>query len=406
MDNGQDTKGDSGGSESQNPESIARSAIVRFIHLEQAQLLPGTEQWRVGSNSQRSLTCDELAGLIWAEHSTLPKQLFTVIIRRLAWTSRDQAQERIRINLDNKNGAEGATEELGRFVDLIKYENCSGHERDFYILAFRQLLWQVKRKLAQRTTDTDIMIVLSGPQGTGKSTSIRLLTDPLDFLCNQQATFDVFTQTFRHSVFERNYLIVFDEMEKAGAADIQTIKRIITSSHVQGRVMHSQQEMRYKRNASFIGATNLSLGAHLQDPTGMRRFAEVRFRTQKVTKAWLKEINGIDWALLWGCVTADESAPLQEAPQLVGEFQEKLVMPSEFDTWHEDCIEPSKDPEDSVQFHQIWASYVAWCDQYRTRPLKRTVFIRMFDDIHAFGRPKNKKVYKGLRVVEPAKASG
>src|SRR6476659_995778 len=102
----------------------------------------------------------------------------------------------------------------------------------------RQLIWQVKRKLRGEKTYWELMPVLVGPQGTGKSSAVAKLGAPLSLLFMEDADFSLFSDSFRLSTLNRFYLVRLDEMGRAKSTDIERVKQRITAHMIQGRAMH------------------------------------------------------------------------------------------------------------------------------------------------------------------------
>ena len=381
------------------PRREAEEAIGRYVAHHDITLDERTESWRIEGQGVSSAT---LAERVWAHNIHLPIKLFQVILQERARRLRDAAASRIRDKLLPLGRPERTNAALDELIALTSHEGCSEETLRYYRLAWRQFVWQVKRRMVGRTTSAECMLLLTGPQGTGKSTLMRAFCEPLSFLYLPDATFAVFSDAFRQHVFERYYLILLDEMERGSATDVEAIKRVITAPYLQSRAMRTQQEVNYNRNASFLGASNFGLSTHIKDTTGMRRFVEIQFRVAPVDASWLERLKNLDVLGIWQSVSADTNIPpLLEDRELVGTHQARLVTSAAFDLWHEECV--CRDGEDArVTLKDVWGNYLQWCDRYRERPLGRGAFKKKLDARVCSYRPNNITTYKGIRLSTSA----
>ena len=56
---------------------------------------------------------------------------------------------------------------------------CTGGEQLLHVHVMAHWIWQVKRKIINKPVRHHLMPVFSGPQGSGKSTALNILTSPL-----------------------------------------------------------------------------------------------------------------------------------------------------------------------------------------------------------------------------------
>lgn len=179
----------------------------------------------------------------------------------------------------------------------------------------KHFVWQVKRKMTNRDVDYHCMPVLTGLQGTGKSELIKRFVKPLiDF-----TTFTDFQQVAdksNHGIWSK-YILVFDEMSKAGQTDMDMIKNAITSTKTGSRVHYSHDNAEFKNNATFIGSANRSLSRIFFDDTGMRRFFEIVC----LRKFDWAITNSIPYETLWKSINEQEDSPLFEDDALLDKIK-------------------------------------------------------------------------------------
>ena len=86
-------------------------------------------------------------------------------------------------------------------------------------MLLKKFCWQVQRKLNGLPVSRHVMVVLTGPQGGGKSELLRALVQPLEEL---SASLDLRTLTDERTaaVFEDCFIGVVDELDKAERANV------------------------------------------------------------------------------------------------------------------------------------------------------------------------------------------
>jgi predicted P-loop ATPase len=116
----------------------------------------------------------------------------------------------------------------------------------------------------------DTMLVLEGPQGIRKSTSLRVLFSnewfsdtPLDLASKD-----------RFVALRRNWCHEFAELDALGRAEIARVKSFLSSQTDDFRPPYAKSNVKVERRCIFVGTVNDS--EYLRDPTGNRRFWPVR----------------------------------------------------------------------------------------------------------------------------------
>lgn len=180
---------------------------------------------------------------------------------------------------------------------------------DLDVIAFKQFLWQIKRKLHGKSTEWEIMPLFTGGQGFGKTRHLRRLFTPLHAFVAKGVRLNIFNDEFGRAMFHRCYIVPFEEMANAKSVDIETLKLFITEREITARIMRSEEFATLRMNATFYGTSNLPANASLHDDTGMRRFWEFKCPNREYTEADGAILESINYAAVWGAVdaTSDES---------------------------------------------------------------------------------------------------
>ena len=112
----------------------------------------------------------------------------------------------------------------------------------------------------------DTMVVISGPQGTCKTTFVERIgkswqTSLLVSFKDPKAVAEV---------LQNNWIVEIAELSSLNKADNNTAKQIITQTSDEYRAAYARSTEKHKRHSVFFGTTNDM--EYLKDPTGNRRF--------------------------------------------------------------------------------------------------------------------------------------
>ncbi|ABS41507.1 virulence-associated E family protein [Clostridium botulinum] len=138
----------------------------------------------------------------------------------------------------------------------------------------------------------DTMLVLSGPQGIGKSTIIKKLgkdwySDSLTTVSGKEA----------YEQLQGFWLIEMGEMTATKKADIEATKHFLSKQEDIYRVAYGRRTSRFPRQCIFIGTTNDK--EFLRDKTGSRRFWPVDVGTQKHNKYVWSDLTDYEINQIW-----------------------------------------------------------------------------------------------------------
>lgn len=347
--------------------------LVRlWLHKNNAKILTSADSilWR-----NDSFTPEELADFIWRDFPKSSPRMIKITLKTIILAQRDAVLARVRRAILDVPQTDD--KELRAWLRLIVHPETTAQRLEYYVVAFRQLIWQIKRKLRGRPTKYEIMPIFYSGQETGKSTTIRQFGTALGELFMGDASFALLTDNFRIRQLARVYLVFFDEMEKAERTDVNNIKRIITSPEAQGRGMRSESERKVYKNASFIGATNTPVNEQIIDTTGMRRFVEIRCTDVKYTPAVGEALAKVDMAAVWACETGESNeCPYGENRELMYAFQDELRTKSDLELFIDDYLVPSDNTLDTLQNTVLYGQYSRFCELQKHKPCSIQVFAR------------------------------
>jgi hypothetical protein len=186
-------------------------------------------------------------------------------------------------------------------------------------------MWQVKQKVLGRPVVHHLMpIVYSSIQGSGKTTFVRKLLDPLQELASADTLLSDFADKKSGSIY-RYLVVTVDDMELLPKAAVPALKSLITSHRINRRKVHTNQNMSIRQRATLIGTANAIVQELINDGTGHRRFATLSFRNGDSAKggdpAIWDLVSELDYRLLWLSVDAFGPSPIAPYLRELHEFQ-------------------------------------------------------------------------------------
>ena len=139
----------------------------------------------------------------------------------------------------------------------------------FMVGAVARVLWADPKNPALGAK-VDFMLVLEGPQGKQKSTSLSELFGTYWFVETAESP----TGKDFYQVIQGCWGVEIGEMDSFGKADVTAVKVAITRRTDKFRAPYERMPNSYRRECVFVGTTNDR--EYLKDATGGRRFLPVR----------------------------------------------------------------------------------------------------------------------------------
>ena len=159
-----------------------------------------------------------------------------------------------------------------------------GSEDTIYTRAvIRKHLTAAVARIMRPGVKYDHMLVLSGPQGIGKSSLVRILgkdwyNDSLTTVNGKEA----------YEQLQGSWLLEMGELTATKKADIEAVKMFLSKSEDIYRVAYGRRTSRFPRQCVFFGTSNDK--EFLRDKTGNRRFWPVSVGMHKPTKNIFKDL--------------------------------------------------------------------------------------------------------------------
>lgn len=254
---------------------------------------------------------------------SLPRDRIDITLAGITREARAKRRADILAAVTGKPSTRAGLDELRKWLKAT-----TGRDDSVDLAVMLHFMWQVKRLNTGKPVAWDIMPILVGKQGDGKSTAIELLC-----AIWQELLVNINAQTLvdeRSTEVLGDYAIGFwGEMSGGSKAEVQALKNTLTSKRKSYRELGGHHHNSVVRRMAFIGDSNNPVKDVIADPTGMRRFYEVQVNglTDRAT------LNAIDYALAWQAVSEDDAAPFDDVALQVRERQKDLIVQDAFDNF-------------------------------------------------------------------------
>jgi len=151
-----------------------------------------------------------------------------------------------------------------RITDFFSKE--MGAEESSYTRAVSKNFWvAIVARIMDPGCKADEMVVLEGKQGTYKTTSLEIIGGKWYGEVNCDIASKDFDQGLKGKI-----LVEFGELANLRKADVETIKRKLSTRIDEYRPSYGRHVEQHPRTCIFVGTTNET--EYLKDPTGNRRF--------------------------------------------------------------------------------------------------------------------------------------
>lgn len=246
------------------------------------------------------------------------------------------------------------TPNLGALEEFVRAMTGTVESKVVAVLA--HFLWTVKRRLNDKEIVYHIMPIIYGKQGGGKSLALHRLFKPLTNLTLELSLTEVTDPRF-YFALNRSFVAVLDEMAGAKKTEVESLKKQISAVYNDVRKLNTNTVTKIKQNASFIGTTNRPVSELIFDPTGARRFYEIRALDMLDWGA----INSIDYVTLYkGIDENNERGYLETELVAISKDQESLIGVEELAIFLEEQNTTGGTTEISCSV--VYELYKAWAE--------------------------------------------
>lgn len=225
---------------------------------------------------------------------------------------------------------EPSATDAGR-AQLVRWVRAvTGGEDATDVAVMAHFLWQVKRRSAGLRVAHDVMPIVVGLQGNGKSVSVEKLCSPLRELVRGVNVTDL-TDDRNKAGLASFHIGIWDELAGGSKADLQALKHTVTANSVSFRVLSTHTIAVLPKRMTLIATSNDDVSDIITDTTGARRF----YQLNCLDRCDWSAINDIDYLQLWQAVHQDDPPPFDAVQDEIRLRQSKLVHKSIFEQWLE-----------------------------------------------------------------------
>jgi hypothetical protein len=270
---------------------------------------------------------------------------------------------------------------------------------------FKHLLWQVKRKIHGRPIKWELWANFLGRQGGGKTYFTRKLGAVLGDLYEEGKMSEIISDSRFLFILQHVYFMSFEELEKATKVEMESIKALMSKDRLTWRKLGKNASDTGFNNCTFLSTSNRSLLDVFYDPTGMRRFYEMRVKDRLDREV----INTTDYVAIWRSIdeNADEPPITAHLEELQAYQQEHLVQKTPLEMFIEEGgYRPAAIPTErnKVKARDLYRKYRDYCDECGYNyPVSEIAFSRVLKDL---GFNKTKRTSTGFHYhLEQASAA-
>ncbi|MEY2855655.1 MAG: hypothetical protein RL030_2787 [Pseudomonadota bacterium] len=258
---------------------------------------------------------------------SLPRERIDITLSAMTATRRQVRRNAILATVTGQAATQAGKDELRKWLRATTHRD---DPVDYAVML--HWLWQVKRLNTGRPVAWDLMPILVGMQGGGKSTAIQILCRAWQELMIVIKAANLTDD--RSTEILSDYAIGFwSEMSGGNKADAAALKSALTSVVAHYRELGGHNHNSVVRRMAFIGDSNSEVRDVIIDATGARRFYEL-----KVPKATDQAaLNALDPALIWQAISEDDPPPYDDVAGDVKERQRTLVHQDSFDHFLDWC---------------------------------------------------------------------
>lgn len=183
---------------------------------------------------------------------------------------------------------------------------------DYVLAGLIEVVWQIKCKwTTQRVEEPLVTVLTSETQLTGKSELARRLVSPIREMTRDNIKIEDILDKRNRELLEA-YGIIIDDADRTAPDKRGRFKAFVTAAEHNNRVLFTGLMEKSCNNSTIIVTANLRLTHLFGDPTGMRRFMELRLKEHRITPGQKALTDVIDWTLFWRLIDPRDPSPLAE----------------------------------------------------------------------------------------------
>ena len=169
-------------------------------------------------------------------------------------------------------------------IDTALIDYLGAEDTPYTRQVFRKSMLAAVHRIVYEGVKFDNMIILSGPQGCGKSTFLRLLGRR--WFSDSMFTFEGKEAA---EAVQGKWIVEVPELQALNKSETNAVKHFLSKEYDDYRPAYGRRTVRYPRRSVLFGTTNDS--EFLKDDTGDRRFWPVDVMIQEPTKSVFRDLK-------------------------------------------------------------------------------------------------------------------
>jgi len=262
----------------------ALKAVV-FNQLADGLEIKGDVPWKHPAQFWRDADDAQLISYVDSHYGTFSTGNYLIAVAKAA---DDRSYHPVREFLDNLPPWDGE-----KRADTLLIDYLGAADNEYVRAVTRKTLCAAIARVNNPGVKFDHMLVLNGPQGTGKSTLISKLGG--QWYTDSVSITDMNDKTAAEKL-QGYWVIEIGELAGMKKADIDKVKAFISRQDDKYRASFGRRVTPHPRQCVFFGTTNTEKG-FLRDITGNRRFWTVKITGVSEKKSW--QITGEDIRQIW-----------------------------------------------------------------------------------------------------------
>ena len=272
--------------------------------------------WKHPSKFWRDADDHQVISYIEQRYGTFSNRNYDIAIGKVA---DDRSYHPIREYLASLPAWDGAPR-----VDTLLIDYLGSPDNPYVRTVTRKMLVAALRRVYHPGCKHDSMLVLSGPQGIGKSTLIAKLGG--EWFSDSLSLSDTHDKTAAEKL-QGYWILEIGELAGLRKAEVETLRSFLSRQNDIYRAAFGKRATPHLRQCIFFGTTNEEQG-YLRDTTGNRRFWPVHTPGGGTKHSWELDKDDIDqiWAEAKCLYEQGEKPMLDEDVELLAKAAQREAM--------------------------------------------------------------------------------
>ena len=281
--------------------------------------IKGEVPWKHPSKYWRDADDAQLISYIDSHYGTFSQRNYDIAVTKV---TDDRSYHPIREYLSNLPKWDGVPR-----VDTLLIDYLGAQDNEYVRAVTRKMLCAAVQRVWTPGIKYETMLVLSGPQGIGKSTLIARLAG--EWFSDSLSLSDTKDKTAAEKL-QGYWILEIGELAGMRKTEEEILRSFLSCQNDVYRAAFARRPTPHLRQCIFFGTTN-ALNGYLRDTTGNRRFWPVRVNGKGTKHSW--ELTASDVAQIWAevsvLVAAGEDLTLSPELEKFAEQEQRGALESD-----------------------------------------------------------------------------